>query len=371
LNANVPGHGTIVVDGGSESNASKTGLILSGNTTGQNIFVRDGGVGMESLRNVPQEAGNNLTFEDDNSYLYLSPGDGTIPAGQQTVVNPLGMTIHGFRAGDMISFLHEYAFGTESYTPLWDQANHQLTIMVTNSLHPNVSDALAQFTLDGNYSASEFQVNFVEPLRAGLHPQIDITTTHQGPANFAYTDAATGTSGGAAGDVYTGPVNYLQWQYIWSSPDGVAISANQPNAFLHGGSGNDALAACGGSNVLDGGDGSNFLVGASGQDGGVDTFFVDGRGGGTTWSTVVNVHAGDLVTFWGFDAAKSTYSWADNDGAAGYTGATIHAATGGVGTPVNASLTFAGLSLADAQSKLAITTGSVQGQDYMLIRFAG
>ena len=141
--------------------------------SGQNITVRDAGVTIESLRNVPRVTSGNLTFQDDNSYLYVIPGDGTIPNGQESVINPLGMTIHGFRA-----FLHEYSFGTESYTPVWDQANHRLTVMVTNSLHPGVSNAAAQFTLDGNYTASDFQVKFVEPFKTGQHPQIDITTTN-------------------------------------------------------------------------------------------------------------------------------------------------------------------------------------------------
>ncbi|MBV9747846.1 MAG: hypothetical protein JO157_03420, partial [Acetobacteraceae bacterium] len=58
-------------------------------------------------------------------------------------------------------------------------------------------------------------------------------------------------------------------------------------------------------------------------------------------------------------------------GAAGYQGATIHAATAGAGTPVNASLTFAGMSLADAQSQLAISTGSANGTPYLYAKDVG
>ncbi len=166
-------------------------------------------------------------------------------------------------------------------------------------------------------------------------------------------------------------MNYLQWQYLWADPDSVNVSTTLPNVFLRGGPGNDALAANAGSNVLDGGTGSNFLVGAPGSDGGADTFFVDGRGGAVTWSTVTDFHPGDAVTFWGFVPGQSTMTWAADDGAAGYQGATIHAATAGAGTPVNASLTFAGMSLADAQSKLAISAGTAGGTPYLYAKYVG
>ncbi len=191
------------------------------------------------------------------------------------------------------------------------------------------------------------------------------------PGNFRILDTATNVTTTDDGQAYAGPVNYLQQQYIWAGSDGVNVTAAIPDVFLKSGPGDDALAVNSGSNVLDGGTGSNFLAGASGADGGTDTFFVDGRGGATTWSTAVDFHSGDAITFWGFDGTQSTYSWAANDGAQGYQGATIHAATAGAGTPVNASLTFAGMSLADAQAKLAISTGSVGGESYMYVKSIG
>ena len=197
------------------------------------------------------------------------------------------------------------------------------------------------------------------------------------PGGFPYTDLVTGTSGTATGDPYTGPVAGLTQQYIWASPDGVALSATVGNVFLHGGSGDDALAVSSGSNVLDGGGGSNFLTGATGADGGSDTFFVDGpgfidnRGGGTTWSTVVNFHHGDAVTVFGFQDGISTRPWSALDGAVGYQGATIHSELGGAGTGVNDSITFAGVSLADAQAKFTTSTGTVGGASYLQVAYTG
>ena len=194
----------------------------------------------------------------------------------------------------------------------------------------------------------------------------------------AYTDTTTHTSGAARADIYTGPVSYLQQQYIWSGTGGVAMVADTPNTFLHGGSGDDALSVTAGSNVLDGGTGSNFLTGATGADGGADTFFVDGRGGGVTWSTINNFHHGDAVALFGFVAGTSTGLDATTgqgafttDGAKGYQGATLHAELGGAGTGVNASLTIAGLSVADAASKLTVTTGSIGSSNYLYIAYTG
>ena len=197
-----------------------------------------------------------------------------------------------------------------------------------------------------------------------------VTATAPPSGAVKFTDAVTGIAGTTAGDAYTGPVAGLERQYIWASPDSVAMAATVPNVFVKGGTGNDALSVSGGSNVLDGGLGSNFLVGGSGADGGVDTFFVDGRGGGVTWSTLVNFHMGDQFTLFGF-TADSTRPWTAVDGTAGYQGATIHSELAGAGTGVTDSVTFAGISQADALSKFNTSTGVVGGIPYLYLVYRG
>ncbi len=64
-------------------------------------------------------------------------------------------------------------------------------------------------------------------------------------------------------------------------------------------------------------------------------------------------------------------SWVATGGAAGYQGATIHSAFAGAGTPINASITFAGVNLADAQSKFTTSTGTVGGIRYLNVRYTG
>ena len=231
--------------------------------------------------------------------------------------------------------------------------------------------------VQGVYSAGDFGLVTTD---LGNGQSSTALTTTATAAVFGYTDTTTGTASTFTPDLYSGPVNYLQYQYIWGSTDNVAISANRNNVFLHGNAGADALSVQGGSNVLDGGTGSNFLVGGTGADGGTDTFFVDGRasavtnasGAPVTWDTLVNFHHGDSLTMFGFTAGVSTSPLSDGEGATGYTGATIHSELGGAGTGVNGSVTFASISQAQAQANFTFSYGTTsQGDNYMQVTYTG
>ena len=192
------------------------------------------------------------------------------------------------------------------------------------------------------------------------------------PASLVgYADASTAVQGSMPLAVSSGGPGYLQWQYIWSSSDAVALSTSVANVFLHGGAGNDALQVAHGQNVLDGGTGSNFLTGGDGN----DTFFTDARSTAVVWNTIQNFHAGDAATLWGFVAGTSSYHWDTAiSGAANAQGATLRGnivgGTGRTGDGVDASITFAGLSVAQAQ-QLTITTGTAQAGSYLYITNPG
>jgi hypothetical protein len=126
----------------------------------------------------------------------------------------------------------------------------------------------------------------------------------------------------------------------------------------------EALAVKAGSNVLEGGTGSNWLVGATGADGGIDTFFVDNRGGQATWDSLLNFHIGDSLTLWGFNAASGSTKWTDDQGAAGYDGETLQVSLGN-STAATALVTFAGLSSNSAQ--FTTGTGTANGIDYLSV----
>lgn len=172
----------------------------------------------------------------------------------------------------------------------------------------------------------------------------------------------------AKGGAYGGPVSGIQNQFVDVASDDLNAALSTKNWYVKTGSGEDAIAAFGGTNVLDGGAGSNFLSGATGADGGSDTFFLDGRDPDPTWDTIVNFHPGDALTLWGFIPGTSAASWAASAGAAGYTGVTLHASLAGAGTAADASVTFAGLSLAAERSKFAVTTGTSGGIPYLYVK---
>jgi len=181
---------------------------------------------------------------------------------------------------------------------------------------------------------------------------------------FPVTDTSASVSFNAVGSNYQGPVPYLRAEFIYAGLDSINVSSPLPNVFLHGGALDDALAVTGGQNVLDGGSGSNFLVGASGT----DTFFVDDRNAtADIWSTMVGFHTGDAATVWGVTVQDFTLSWADDEGASGYTGLTFHATRPGAPT---ASLTLPGYSTADlSNGRLTFTSGydSASGSNYLYL----
>ncbi len=178
------------------------------------------------------------------------------------------------------------------------------------------------------------------------------------------SDGGTGAQMPCPVQPYAGPVGGLLQQIISITTQNLNILASAPGLFIHTGSGNDAIQALSGINVLDGGTGSNFLTAGTG----FDTFFVDSRGATSdTWSTLANFHASDAATLWGVSPTSAALNWSDGGGAAGYTGLTLHATAAGKPT---ASITLAGFSMADmASGKLSTSFGhdAASGSDYLYV----
>jgi Ca2+-binding RTX toxin-like protein len=183
-------------------------------------------------------------------------------------------------------------------------------------------------------------------------------------AAIAAFDTTTNQPVSVVSQAYTGPVAGLQNEYINITSDNLSVATASPNWFIHSGSGDDAIAVSGGTNVLDGGTGSNFLTGGSGT----DTFFVDDRvATADIWSTVAGFHAGDAATIWGVTPQDFGLAWVDGQGAAGFTGLTLHATASGRPT---ASLTLAGYSQADlGNGRLSVMFGAdpASGSAYMSV----
>lgn len=161
----------------------------------------------------------------------------------------------------------------------------------------------------------------------------------------------------AALELYTGPVNYLQYQMIGGN-EGEIYTGTEGNDFINLLGGDDAADGAGGDDVLDGGIGSNFLTGGGGD----DTFFLDGRSGATTWSTITDFN-NDEVNIWGWVEGQSQLLVTEaNAGAEGYEGVTYHYDLDSDGT-IDTSVTFTGLSEGDIQT----SAHTVEGNGYLLM----
>ncbi|MBP2294336.1 DUF4347 domain-containing protein [Azospirillum rugosum] len=167
------------------------------------------------------------------------------------------------------------------------------------------------------------------------------------------------TVGGVAETVkasaYSGPVSSLKWSFM-GDDRGEALSGSADNDFINMLGGDDAANGQSGDDVLDGGAGSNFLTGGAGS----DTFFVDARGGLTTWSTVTDLDKGEWATLWGYNPGTSKLTWEEMGGADGYKGATAHVDIDGNGS-IDASMTFTGKSV----GAMTFTTGNSDGNNYI------
>ncbi len=150
-----------------------------------------------------------------------------------------------------------------------------------------------------------------------------------------------------APEEYEGPVEYLDYSFIGESTDENATGSNR-NDIFNLKDGDDAANGGIGDDVLDGGAGSNFLTGGEGN----DTFFLDGRDGDITWSTITDFN-GDEVNIWGWNEGVSKIlSSEDNTGAEGFKGATLHYDLNNDGS-IDTSITFSGLALSEIPQSIA------------------
>ena len=313
--------GSVIGFGGAQTVAAG-GVSSTAMLSGGRAEIMAGGTGMtptiEAFSVLTVDAGGML-----ETPRFGSPG-GTLVLHQGAAVSGLG----GFAAGDVID-LRDVAF-TAGIGATLDSAG---TVRLSGSGAPTLGFAepglaASDLHLSRDAAGTGTQIT-LDPL--GLHTQGGQTVTSD----------------------YAGPVAGLQNQFAAITAATTVIAAAESDGwFLLGGAADDALAAHGGRNVLDGGAGSNFLVGGSGQ----DTFFVTVVPGAATWSTVAGALAGDDVTLWGL-APTTKLSWEDNQGAAGYTGLTLQAGS--------TRATLAGFTMQDLQAgRLTLAYGTAGDLPY-------
>ena len=161
---------------------------------------------------------------------------------------------------------------------------------------------------------------------------------------------------------YTGIVSWIDYTFI-GSDDTQIFTGTEYSEFMNLLGGVDAANGGGGDDVIDGGRGSNFLTGGSGK----DTFFIDGRGGQITWSTITDLTSEDAVNLWGWqDGVSQLILVLENQGAEAFKGLTYYYDLDGNGL-IETSLTFSGLTLADFNEPTINTSAAVPYVDFSLV----
>jgi hypothetical protein len=144
----------------------------------------------------------------------------------------------------------------------------------------------------------------------------------------------------------------LHYQMIDPNPGAIIVGSTLNDFVVLQGGGNKAVDGGLGNDVIDGGVGSTFVSGG----GGSNTFFLDGRATGISWSTITDFQLDqDRATIWGWKQGVSRVAaFEANGGAAGFSGLTLHfenllpdnAASGATNANFN-SITLTGKTLQD------------------------
>jgi serralysin len=197
----------------------------------------------------------------------------------------------------------------------------------------------------------------IEMLKFGSADAVAVSSLSLGPTTVPIiTVTRDGTTGYEVATPFSGtPIAgvRIDYQFLGGSSGEVAVGTDS-NDFFNLLAGDDAAAGGAGADILDGGIGSNFLSGNAGT----DTFFLDGRGGTVTWSTITDWSAGEQLSVWGWKANSKVIVWRQ-DGAAGFQGITMHADLNNDGT-IDTSVTWTGKTQAELP-----TPGQFAAQDLL------
>ena len=177
-----------------------------------------------------------------------------------------------------------------------------------------------------NIQRVQFSDALLDPyaLRSSFSPSVSFSVSRDGEASTAQPSFFTGD-----------PSLGLHYQLIDMTPNTIVVGSAL----------NDFIVLQGGGNKA-----------ANGGGGGSNTFFLDGRASGVSWSTITDFEFNqDKATVWGWKAGVSPVAGLETSGGAeGYKGVTLHfenllpsdAQAGATNAQLN-SITFTGRSLSD------------------------
>lgn len=273
-------------------------LYLSG-TFSSNYYSLENS-GFSNVYLISDE-GFTLMGDEGNNIMQGGDGNDTIiaGAGNDTIIASNGDDIYdggtGFNtvvlAGTLESIGLEYASDGVGYVVSGDQGRD--TLFNINKVQLS----------DSEYATTDLRG--VAAVSARFSMTLDDVSTSTAPSFFLGNETLA-----------------LHYQLIDTNPE-IVISGSSLNDFiaLQGG-GNKAVNGISGNNVIDGGVDSTFVTGGSGN----NTFFLDGRAPGDSWSTITDFKVGfDKATVWGWKKGVSKIAKIDESGGApGFDGLTLH-----------------------------------------------
>ena len=210
-------------------------------------------------------------------------------------------------------------------------ANYSSSIngIASVGLSPDQSTLIIKFT-SGAVSSIPFSAGSGSIDLGGTHYQTSDITSKVAP-QAVFSNATGGSNSYVLPDKFTGDASlHLDYQLINNDQNAV-ITGSTSNDFIkvaNTASTGKAVNGGGGSDVIDGGVGSTFVTGGTSHAN--DTFFLDGRAPGVSWSTITDFKTGsDQATIWGFikgvSSVDTSFTDPNNEGAGGiYSGLTLH-----------------------------------------------
>jgi serralysin len=232
--------------------------------------------GSSNLDLTGNDSNNTFTSNSGNNVIDGNGGNDYVVfwAGKSSVINSFG-----FHHSDTSAIVIEGAYGTDTI----------------------VDCEWISFS-DGDFSVANLRTEYAS---SGYNPLFANSTSGEAPFVMS--------------EIYNGPVDWLQFEYLAQEGNiGNIVAGSNGNDFINLLGGDDAANGGAGDDVIDGGLGSNFLTGG----GGTDTFFIDGRSGLVTWSTITDWDNSEQLSVWGWNS-NSKIAWYENLGADGYKGATF------------------------------------------------
>lgn len=304
-----------------------------------NLVVQDSN---EPFTFTPTTGDDHFVGGNGNDIIYGGLGNDQLEGGAGADIFDGGAGINTINGGAGDDFVY-FGFSQADIISAIQHENGDIEVKTENSTDTFSSVELARFN-DANEDVTL--------------ASILTTTTSEADRTFKSVDA-DGKEVLVIADVYEGPVDFLEFQMLGKETGDVVV-ASSGNDFINLLGGDDAADGGDGDDVLDGGTGSNFLTGGNGN----DTFFLDGRSGSITWSTVTDFNSGDSVNIWGWvDGISRLVLQQEDRGAAGFTGATFHYDLNNDGD-IDTSITLSGLSVNAVPTTSA---QSVAGNGYLLI----